>query len=68
MDVPQLAVRMLGGCRQSGLDTNVHGTPLADAAVVALNKARKEARIREEERNLIEKYKKLETGGRTSTK
>jgi hypothetical protein len=67
MNVPEFASRMLGGGGPEPPRTG-QGVALADAAVRALDKARKEARLRDEERNLVEKYKKLETTRRTPTK
>jgi hypothetical protein len=57
INVPDLAVRMLGGSASS--DALGPATPLGDQAVLAVDQARKRAKAQEEDRLLAEKYRTL---------
>jgi len=57
MNVSDLACRMLGGSTRPGATTGQQLGPLAEAAVLAQDKARKQARVREEEHQLAERYR-----------
>jgi hypothetical protein len=59
MNVSDLACRMLGGGSRSEASTGLQLGPLVEAAVLAQEKARKQARVREEERQLAERYRQL---------
>jgi hypothetical protein len=63
INVPDLAIGMLGG--RSVTDGTGPSTPLADAAALAVDRARKQAKLQEEQRIQAEKYRAQQKTGKT---